>query len=99
MLEMSDDSSTKAGRAMLRRQAEAVIREPDGRGTPKMPADGHASRCQAGTTSHRGPFRRGTNLLALFGDGRQSYSAPESASAGRLSGECRLKPAPARRSS
>ena len=40
-------------------------------------------------TGHGGRFRSGTGLLVLFGDGRQSCSSPESAPAGRLSGECR----------
>jgi hypothetical protein len=43
----------------------------------------------AGTTGHRGRFKPGTGLLTLIGDGRQSYSSPESAPAGRPSGECR----------
>jgi len=43
----------------------------------------------AGATGHGGRFRSGTGLLVLFGDGRQSCSSPESAPAGRLSGECR----------
>ena len=73
---------------MLSLEAEALTANPDGSGTPKMPADEHAWRCRAGTTSHRGRFRRGTRLLGLCGDTRQGHSAPESAPAGRLSGEC-----------
>ena len=76
---------------MLSLQAEAVTVEPNGRGTPKMPADGHAWRCRAGTTSHRGRSRREASLLELFEDGREGYSAPESAPAGCPSGECRTK--------
>src|SRR3712207_4075013 len=38
-----------------------------------------------------GPVPGRTRLLGLFGEGRQGYSAPESAPAGCLSGECRLK--------
>src|SRR5215218_10027494 len=62
---------------MLSLQANAVTVKPNGIGAPKMPADGHAWRCRAGTTSHRGRFRRETSLLGLFGDGRQGYSAPK----------------------
>ena len=34
--------------------------------------------------------KRGPSLLELFGDGHEGYSAPESAPASCLSGECRL---------
>ena len=71
---------------MLSLGTEALTAKPDGHGTPKMPVDGHVWRCRAG----RGRSKRGPRLLELFGDGHEGYSAPESAPASCLSGECRL---------
>ena len=75
---------------MLNPQLQAEAEELNGRGAPDTRQDRRKRRCRGGMTGHQRPVRRGTSLLRLFGDARQSYSAPESAPAGLLHGECRL---------
>ena len=54
---------------MLNLQAKATeaTEEPDGRRVSDLVLDGRRWRCGAGTSGHRGPFRRETGLLVPLG--------------------------------
>src|SRR5215207_2415017 len=60
-------ASTKAGCAMLRLEAEAVIVELDGRGTPAASLCGRKWPCYAGATDVQDRFWRDGDLLMLSG--------------------------------
>src|SRR5215216_434637 len=45
----------------------ATAEEPDGRSVSELVLDGRRWRCVAGTSGHRGPFRRETGLLVPLG--------------------------------
>src|SRR5829696_5004772 len=66
---------------MLRLGAEAVMLERDGSGTPEVSLDEQTRWYRTGTSGNWGRLRQKTGLLVLFRDGRQAYSAPESAPA------------------
>ena len=66
---------------MLRSPAEALSASPDGRSASAVSFNGRTLRYWAGASSNQGRFRQETGLLALFGDGRQGYSFPDSIAA------------------
>ena len=47
--------------------------EPDGSSASEMSLDARTRRYEAGTTGHRGQFRRKTGFLVLFGDSRRLF--------------------------